>query len=219
MKRSRKTRTRHRSRVTGHVALWALLFPIFLPAQSLAPRLDSIFARYQGDAPGCVLGIDAGWHRAGASRLGAGDHRAARAEPRRDHLRGRVGLEAGDCGVDSPARRARAAAPSPTTSAGTSRSSRPTAPRSPSPTCCSTPAGCATGARSRSSRGGRVARGPSITAMCSPSWRDSTGSIIRWTPSIRTPTAAIPCWQCWWSASAGRHSPSSRRVSSSVRWG
>ena len=60
MKRSRKTRTRHRSRVTGHVALWALLFPIFLPAQSLAPRLDSIFVRYQGDAPGCVLGIDQG---------------------------------------------------------------------------------------------------------------------------------------------------------------
>lgn len=50
--------TGHGSLVTGHVVLWALLCPIFLPAQSLEPRLDSIFARYRGDAPGCVLGID-----------------------------------------------------------------------------------------------------------------------------------------------------------------
>jgi CubicO group peptidase (beta-lactamase class C family) len=51
-------RTGQGSLVTSHLVLWALFLPAILPAQSLEPRLDSIFARYRGDAPGCVLGID-----------------------------------------------------------------------------------------------------------------------------------------------------------------
>jgi CubicO group peptidase (beta-lactamase class C family) len=36
-----------------------LLLPTFLPAQSLAPRLDSLFAAYSSvSGPGCVIGID-----------------------------------------------------------------------------------------------------------------------------------------------------------------
>lgn len=43
-------------RISGLLLL--VLLPAILPAQSLEPRLDSIFARYRGEAPGCVLGID-----------------------------------------------------------------------------------------------------------------------------------------------------------------
>ena len=43
-------------RISGLPLLF--LLPAAISAQSLEPRLDSIFSKYRGDAPGCVLGID-----------------------------------------------------------------------------------------------------------------------------------------------------------------